>query len=135
MVHLKFSEYRKNTNVKFSVDPSKYTIAKMEAVPAPSDKVFAVIKDQNEITVVAKEGFIQQTTLVEGFLKRITFDVALPYDLIGFVSHVSTILANENVPILTYSAYSTDHLFVKEEDLGRTVEALEKDGMTYTKRD
>ena len=135
MVHLKFSEYRKNTNVKFSVDPSKYTIAKMEAVPAVSDKVFAVIRDQNEITVVAKEGFVQQTTLVEGFLKRITFDVALPYDLIGFVAHVSTILANENVPILTYSAYSTDHLFVKEEDLGRTVEALEKDGMTYTKRD
>jgi len=135
VVHLKFSEYRKNTNVKFSVDPSKYTIAKMEAVPAVSDKVFAVIRDQNEITVVAKEGFVQQTTLVEGFLKRITFDVALPYDLIGFVAHVSTILANENVPILTYSAYSTDHLFVKEEDLGRTVEALEKDGMTYTKRD
>jgi hypothetical protein len=134
VVQLKFSEYRKNTNVKFSVDPSKYTIAKLNAVPEFSDKVFSVIKDQNEITVVAKEGFIPQPNSVEGFFKRITFDVALPYDLIGFVAHVSTLLANSNVPILAYSAFSTDHLFVKEEDLGRAVEALEKDGMTYTKR-
>jgi hypothetical protein len=97
--------------------------------------VFSVIRDQNEITVVAKEGFIPQPNSVEGFFKRITFDVALPYDLIGFVAHVSTLLANNTVPILVYSAFSTDHLFVKEEDLGRAVEALEKDGMTYTKRD
>jgi uncharacterized protein len=132
---LKFSEYRQNTVVKFSVDPGKYTIAKLDAVPEMSDKVFAVIKDQNEVTVVAKEGFVSQPISVEGFFRRITFDVALPYDLIGFAAHVSTLLANQDVPILVYSAYSTDHLFVKEEDLNKTVEALEKDGMTYTKRD
>jgi hypothetical protein len=132
---LKFSEYRQNTNVKFSVDPSKYTVAKLDAVPALSDKVFAVIRDQHEVTVVAKEGFEEQPISVEGFFKRITFDVALPYDLIGFAAHVSTLLANENIPILVYSAYSTDHVFVKEEDANKAVAALEKDGMTYTKRD
>ncbi len=135
MVQLKFSEYRKNTNVKFSVDPGKYIITKLDSLPQLSDKVFSVIIDQNEVTVVAREGFVPQPTFVEGFFKRITFDVALPYDLIGFVAHVSALLADTNVPILLYSAYSTDHLFVKEEDLGRALEALEKDGMTYTKRD
>ena len=135
MVHLKFSDYRQNTCLKFSVDPSKYTISKLEAAPVLSDKVFAVIKDQNEVTVVAKEGFVSQPISIEGFFKRITFDVALPYDLIGFAAHVSTLLANENIPILVYSAYSTDHLFVKEEDVNKAVAALEKDGMTLTKRD
>jgi len=135
VVNLKFSEYRQNTNIKFSVSSSKYTIAKVEAVPEFSDKVFAIIKDKNEVTVVAKEGFVSQPIAVEGFFRRITFDVALPYDLIGFVAHISTLLANKNIPILVYSAYSTDHVFVKEEDLDSTVEALEKDGMTYCKRD
>ena len=135
MVHLKFSEYRQNTNVKFSVDSSKFTIAKVDAVPEFSDKVFAIIKDQNEVTVVAKEGFVSQSIAVEGYFRRITFDVALPYDLIGFAAHISTLLANKNIPILVYSAYSTDHLFVKEEDLDCAVETLEKDGMTYCKRD
>ena len=135
MVHLKFSEYRQNTNVKFSVDASKYIIAKLDSVPELSDKVFSIIKDQNEVTVVAKEGFTLKPIAMEGFFKRITFDVALPYDLIGFAAHVSTLLANKNIPILVYSAFSTDHLFVKEEDLDSTVEALEKDEMTYCKRD
>lgn len=134
MVHLKFSEYRQNTNVKFSVDSSKFTIAKVDVVPEFIDKVFAIIKDQNEVTVIAKEGFVSQPIAVEGYFRRITFDVALPYDLIGFAAHISTLLANKNIPILVYSAYSTDHLFVKEEDLDCTVETLEKDGMTYCKR-
>src|SRR4030066_2304657 len=129
VVYLKFSEYRQNTNVKFSVDSSKFTIAKVDAVPEFSDKVFAIIKDQNEVTVVAKEGFVPQPIAVEGYFGRITFDVALPYALFGFAAHISTLLANKNIPILVYSAYSTDHLFVKEEDLDSTVETLEKDGM------
>ena len=132
---MKFSEYRQNTNVKFSVDSSKYTIAKVDVVPEFSDKVFAIIKEQKEITVVAKEGFVSQPISVEGYFKRITFDFLLPYDLIGFVAHISTLLASKNIAILVYSAYSTDHLFVKEEDLDGAVEALEKDGMTYSKRD
>jgi hypothetical protein len=135
VVHLKFSEYRQNTNVKFSVDSSKYTIAKVDSVPEFSDKVFAIIKEQKEITVVAKEGFVSQPISVEGYFKRITFDFLLPYDLIGFVAHISTLLASKNIAILVYSAYSTDHLFVKEEDLDGAVEALEKDGMTYSKRE
>lgn len=134
MVRLRFSDYRQSTNIKFSVDPSKYTISKLDSVPTSTDKIFAIIKDQHEVTVVAKEGFVSQPIAVEGFFKRITFDVALPYDLIGFVAYVSTLLANANVSILVYSAFSTDHLFVKEEDIGRTVQTLEKDGMTYTKR-
>jgi hypothetical protein len=121
--------------VKFSVDPSKYTIAKLDSIPTFTDKIFAVIKDQNEVTVVAKEGFVSKPIAVEGFFKRITFDMAVPYDLVGFVAYVSTLLANANIPILVYSAYSTDHLFVKEEDLEKTVSALEKDSMTYTKRE
>ena len=135
MVHLKFSEYRQNTNVKFSVDSSKYTIAKVDSVPEFSDKVFAIIKEQKEITVVAKEGFVSQPISVEGYFKRITFDFLLPYDLIGFVAHISTLLASKNIAILVYSAYSTDHLFVKEEDLDGAVDALEKDGMACSKRD
>ena len=132
---MKFSEYRQNTNVKFSVDRSKFIIAKVDVVPEFSDKVFAIIKEQKEITVVAKEGFVSQPISVEGYFKRITFDFLVPYDLIGFVAHISTLLASKNIAILVYSAYSTDHLFVKEEDLDGAVDALEKDGMAYSKRD
>ena len=114
---MKFSEYRRNTNLKFCVDSSKYTIIKLDAVPEFSDKVFLTIRDQNEVTIVAKEGFVTQPISVAGFFRRITFEVVLPYDLIGFLAHVSALLADNDIPILVYSAFSTDHLFVREEDL------------------
>jgi len=38
-------------------------------------------------------------------------------------------LANENIPIFAISAYSTDHILVKEEYLDKAKEVLKKDGM------
>ena len=127
---VKFSEFKEKVNVKFSVDNNRYIIAKLEAVPKFSDEIFSIIRDKNEVTVVAKEGLGLQPISEEKFFKLITFDVTLPFDLTGFLSHVSTLLASKNIPILAISAYSTDHIFVREEDLDSAVEVLKKDGMT-----
>jgi hypothetical protein len=71
----------------------------------------------------------------EKFFRLITFDVKLPFHLTGFLSHVSTLLANESIALLVFSAYSTDHLIVKEEDLDRAVAVLEKDGIVHRNQD
>lgn len=134
MVCLKFNEFKKNKTVEFSVDPIRYIMAKLDSVPETLEKVFAIIKDQNEITVVAQEGFIPQGISLEGPFRRIRFDVSLPENLVGFVAHVSTLLANKNISILVFSAYSTDHLLVKEKDLERAEDALLEAGETYGKR-
>ena len=53
---MNFEELRKKTNVKFIVSNSRYFIAKLNEVPELSDSVFAIIKDTEEVTVVAKRG-------------------------------------------------------------------------------
>lgn len=126
---MKFSEFRKKVNVKFSVDGNRYIVAKLKEVPKFSDGTFSLIRDKNEVTVIAKEGCALQPLSEEKFFKLITFDVTLPFDLTDFLSHVSALLANKNIPILAFSAYSTDHIFVREKDLDSAVKALEKDGM------
>jgi hypothetical protein len=127
--YVKFSEFREKVNVKFSVDANKYVIAKLKVVPKFSDEIFSIIRDKNEVTVIAKEGLELPCISEEKFFRLITFDVTLPFGLTGFLSHVSTLLASENIPILAISAYSTDHLFVREEDLDSAIEVLKKDGM------
>jgi len=127
---VKFSEFREKVNVKFSVDSNRYIIAKLKVVPKFSDEIFSIIRDKNEVTVIAKEGLELQFISEEKFFKLITFDVRLPFDLTGFLSHVSTLLASKNIPILAVSAYSTDHILVREEDLDSAIEVLKKDGMT-----
>jgi hypothetical protein len=125
---VKFSEFREKVNLKFSVDDSRYIIAKLEEVQKFSDKIFSIIRDKKEVTVVAKEGLELQRISEEKFFKLITFDVMLPFGLTGFLSHVSTLMASKNIPIFAISAYSSDHIFVREEDLDNAVEVLEKDG-------
>jgi hypothetical protein len=126
---VKFSEFRQKVNVKFSVDDSRYIIAKLEKAPEFSDKIFSIIRDKNEVTVIAKEGLELQRVSEEKFFKLITFDVTLPFGLTGFLSHVSKLLASKNIFIFAISAYSTDHILVREEDLDSAIEVLKKDGM------
>jgi hypothetical protein len=127
---VKFSEFREKVNVKLSVDSSRYIIAKLKEVPKFSGEIFAVIRDNKEVTVIAKEGFELQSISEEKFFKLITFDVTLPFDLTDFLSHVSALLASKNIPIFAISAYSTDHMFIREENVDSAVKVLEKDGMT-----
>ena len=126
---MKFSEFRKKVNVRFSADSNRYVIAKLKEVPKFSGDIFAVIRDKNEVTVIAKEGLKLQPISEEKFFKLITFDVTLPFNLTDFLSHVSALLASKNIPIFAISAYSTDHIFVREEDLDSAVKVLGKDGM------
>ena len=126
---MKFSEFREKVNVKFSVDSNRYIIANLKKVPKFSDEIFCIIRDETEVTVIAKEGLELQFISEEKFFKLITFDVTLPFDLTDFLSHVSALLASKNIPIFAISAYSTDHIFVREEDLDNAVKVLEKDGM------
>jgi len=93
---------------------------------------FAVVRDANEVSSVVEESRLRSRYVLglEGDWRRITFDMILPFTLIGFFAHVSGALAREGIPIFTISAYSTDHIFVKSKDLDRAVKALEKLGFS-----
>ncbi len=135
MSYLQLSQFRETTKITFSVSKSRYIVAKMRAVPKFSDDIFAILRDDKEVTVVAREGASLETIAEEKFFKLITFDVKLPFELTGFLSHVSALLSGENIPVLVFSAFSTDHVLVKEDDLEKAVAVLEKDGMESHSRD
>ena len=89
-------------------------------------EAFANIIDHNEITVVMDETKVDGEDVIEiqkGW-KLLTFDMVLPSELVGFLATVSNAFAEEGIPIFAVSAYSTDHIFVKEEDLPKAKEKL-----------
>jgi hypothetical protein len=111
------------------VAAEKYAIVKSRR--ACSD-AFAVIRDANETSSIIEESRLRNQKFlgIEGDWRRITFDMILPFTLIGFFAHVSGALAREGIPIFTISGYSTDHIFVKNKDLDRAVKALETLGFS-----
>lgn len=88
---------------------------------------FAVIQDKNEITVVINQSKIKRNKdiiNIEKNFRLITFDVFLPFNLVGFISKISQILADAGISIFIVSAFSTDHLLVKNKNLKKTISKL-----------
>jgi len=52
----------------------------------------------------------------------------LDFSLIGILSKISAILADNKIGIFAVSTYNTDYILVKEGDLERAAQALSKAG-------
>ena len=97
---------------------------------------FANITDKNETTVIIEQSKYNDEDIIEieKYWKILTFDMILPFELVGFLAKVSKVLANEKIPIFAASAYSTDHILVKEKDLIRAGEKLKELGCVVEER-
>ena len=91
---------------------------------------FVNIIDKNETTVIIEQSKYNDEDVIEieKSWKILTFDMVLPFGLVGFLAKVSKVLADEKIPIFAISAYSTDHILVKEKDLTRAEEKLKELG-------
>jgi hypothetical protein len=127
---MKRSEIRKYfQNGRALVAAETYAIVKTQRALA---NALAVIKDDRETTCVIDESKLgaQKFLGFEGNWRMITFDMVLPLSLVGFFAAVSGALAEAGVNIFTISAYTTDHVFVKNEKLETAIGALENLGLS-----
>jgi hypothetical protein len=91
---------------------------------------FAVIQDKREITVIIEKDKLSLDKVIdleEGW-RLITFDMELPFELVGFLSKIAAALADGGIPFLTVSSYSTYHILVKESELQKTIDKLSELG-------
>ncbi|WP_336325187.1 ACT domain-containing protein [Halovenus sp. HT40] len=97
---------------------------------------FATVQDDTETTVVVEAGEAGKIDAdeVESGWKRLTFEMDLPFELVGFLARVATELANADVSVFVISSYSTDHVFVKEDDLDDAISQLEELGCIILNR-
>lgn len=60
----------------------------------------------------------------EGGYRLLTFDIELDLSVVGFMAEVSSVLAEAKIPIMALSAFSRDHLLIKQTDLANALKAL-----------
>ena len=91
---------------------------------------FAIIQYNNEITNVIDQNKINKYNVIEAEKdwKLLTFDMILDFNIVGFISKISKVLADEGISIFVISSYSTDHILVKRKDLENTIGCLEELG-------
>jgi hypothetical protein len=91
---------------------------------------FMIFKDKWEVTLLLDETDfeamrvgLREAKIEKGF-RLLSFDIALDFSVVGFLAFVSAKLAEAGIPIVALSAFSRDHLLVKQEDLGKALKVL-----------
>jgi hypothetical protein len=92
----------------------------------------ALLVDKDEVSLLVPADFwdgisgrIPDSTLSAASYRLITIDAELEPDLVGFMAHVSAAIAEANISILPFAAYTRDHLFVPEGSFDAAIAALE----------
>jgi hypothetical protein len=109
-----------------SVSDETYAVCRTDR-DHPEVDAFATVREAGETTVVVEQGDLDDVDAddVETGWKRLTFEMELPFELVGFIAAVATALAEVDVSVFVLSSYATDHVFVTEADLGAAVARLE----------
>ena len=91
---------------------------------------FMIFKDAHEVTLIVDDQDLRnmrpglaEAKIANGY-RLLTFETVLDLSVVGFMAAVSRILANADVPILLISAFSRDHVLIRQSDLAAALKAL-----------
>ncbi len=91
----------------------------------------ALLADKDEVTLLLPDDACQEfarrlrhATISDAAYRLITLDIELDTELVGFMALVSGALAAAGIPILTYAAFSRDHVVVRADDFEKAMRAL-----------
>lgn len=95
-----------------------------------ANAVFMLLKDAHEVTLLLEEEdwramrHAARDASVEGGFRLLTFDIVLEWTVKGFLSHVTTLLAQAGISCGALSAFSRDHLLIKQDELAKALRVL-----------
>ncbi|HST53579.1 MAG TPA: ACT domain-containing protein [Pyrinomonadaceae bacterium] len=91
---------------------------------------FMLLRDPVEVTLLLEEDdwramrHAARDAKVEGGFRLLTLDIELSWNVVGFLARVTEILAGEGISVGALSAFSRDHLLIKQDDLGKALRVL-----------
>lgn len=109
-------------------DISVCKIKSLEYVNLNTDFYF-IAKTDEEISLVCKTEDVPTNTVnCDNGWKGFRIEGILDFSLIGILSKISTILADNKIGIFAVSTYNTDYILVKEKDFERALKVLSSNG-------
>ncbi|MDT5158294.1 MAG: uncharacterized protein QOH51_2651 [Acidobacteriota bacterium] len=91
---------------------------------------FFLLRDRFEVTLLLEEAdwrsmrHAARDARVESGFRLVTLDIELAWNVVGFLARVTEILSGAGIPVGALSAFSRDHLLIKQDDLGKALRVL-----------
>jgi hypothetical protein len=95
-----------------------------------SDSPFLAFRDGREVTLLLNESdwqrirHLARDAKCERGFRLVTFDIELPWNVVGYLARVTEILAASEISVGALSSFSRDHLLIKQDDLGKALRVL-----------
>ncbi len=101
-------------------------LAETSSIPewAKTSDFFSITKTYDELSIVCLEANIPEDIKCEKDWRILKVEGQLDFSLIGILSELSTILAQNKISIFAISTYDTDYILVKDKDVQNAVTAL-----------
>lgn len=116
---------------KIPYDLTVCKVASLEGIRQEDDFYFIGRTDEELSLVCKTECTPLNTTDRDDGWKGFRIQGVLDFSLIGILSKLSSILAENKIGIFAVSTYNTDYVLVKEKDFERTMTILEREGYTF----
>ena len=113
---------------KIPYDLTVCKVADASALDLTKDFYFIGKTDEELSLVIPTEETPAETTERDDGWRAFRIQGVLDFSLIGILSKISGILADNGIGIFAVSTYNTDYILVKGEDLDRAMDALEQAG-------
>ena len=111
--------------------PYDLTVCKAQSISDINLSVefFFIGKTDEELSLVCRTEDVPEMTVErdDGW-RGFRIEGVLDFSLIGILSKLSTILAENGIGIFAVSTYNTDYIFVKAESFERAMEVLAAEG-------
>ena len=114
--------------MKLKVINEPFSVCKIKDVDEVNfeDSFCFIGKTDEELSLVCATKFVPSKTIQrEDGWSGFRIEGVLDFSLIGILSKLSTILADEQIGIFAISTFNTDYLLTKEENFEKALKALE----------
>ncbi|MGG7058353.1 ACT domain-containing protein [Clostridium tertium] len=122
------SAVEKKLNLKLLKD--RYSVCRLnrnEEIPKWifQEEFFSITRTDEELSIVCLQDKIKENIKCEKDWRILKIEGPLDFSLIGILSRISTLMANNDISIFAISTYDTDYILIKEESIKRAIEVLE----------
>jgi hypothetical protein len=94
-----------------------------------SDDFCFVSKTDEELSLVCNTNLVPQNAIeCDNGWKAFRIEGVLDFSIIGILSRISTLLAENKIGIFAVSTYNTDYILTKEENFDKSIKILEQNG-------
>ena len=111
--------------------PYQFTVCKLKSVESlvPDKDIWFAARTDEEISLVCKTSDCPKETIErdDGW-RGFRIEGVLDFSLIGILSKISSILAENKIGIFAISTYNTDYILAKEENFEKALQVLGKEG-------